>query len=100
MEFSIPYGLWEALVSPLDPYGEGFEGIEWECGEKKEVVKIAKNALFRLDHWLGVGIPNLYNWKSKTFGLGSRSDINEITFCYGLENWKLKAKACFIFPAN
>jgi hypothetical protein len=100
VEFPIPQELWEGLISPLEPYTGGFEGVEWECGPKRETVKIEKNALFRLDYLLGVGIPDLYNWKSRTFGLGSRSDIDEISFSYGVENWKLKVKASFIFPAN
>jgi hypothetical protein len=84
----------------LDPYGKGFDGVEWSSNKKEERVKIEKNALWRMDYWFGVGIPDLYNWKSKSFALHSRSEVTEIQLWYTFENCKLAVASSFNYPAK
>ena len=41
-----------------------------------------KNGSHQLNCLFGVTLPGEYDWKSRTFGLGTRFDIVEIKFTY------------------
>lgn len=93
----MPYTAWCCLMTPVV---DAEEGGDWQCDRRKEVFHVVKRGLGQLDYLFGITLPNLYNWKIRTFGLGSQCAITEMTFTFNLKKHSLKVVSRHKFPFN
>lgn len=74
----------------MEPVADNEAVGEWEIDDRFEVLTVEKSGLEHFDYLFGCTIPHSYNWKSRTFALGSRFEIDRMVFCYDLEFQILK----------
>lgn len=86
----MPFEVWNCLMAPLVPCQDG---ADWDTNLFHETLTVERNGLSQLDYLLVQEVPNCYNWKQRTFGLGSRCKIEWVAFHYDVKKCTLTIKA-------